>query len=728
MRGATTSTDWTTLLGGDGGYVAVDTLADGNPANDVLFGEFTRLSIQRSVNGGASFSNAISGITESSNNFLFIAPFTMNEGLKQQLWTGGAFIWRTINQATSWTQASADTAGLGSVATVAAHPLDGNRVLVGMSDGYVHYNHAALSTTGATNWLNTRPTSGFVSSVAWDPANINVAYATVSNFVASTVFKSTNGGATWAPIMGSGGTALPQIPALSVVVNPADSQHVFVGTDLGVFVSIDGGTSWMLENTGFANTPVEALQFNETAPRQLYAFTHGRGAWRVPLQAGCPTITLAPTTLPNPSVGVTYNQTITASGGTAPYTFAVTSGALPTGLTLSAGGGLDGTPTATGTFNFSVTATATGGCTGAQAYSVTVSGGLIPTTTIVTFEPGPYMYRGTPFTATAVVTGAGGLNQSLPVTYSGNCTIPTTTNGCTASAGFAGSATYLPSSDARSITILQPTDAQPATDFRVDSIVGNIVRFRWVSPQFGPPPTSFILEGGQTPNAVQASLPTNSTSPVFDVLVPSGSWYARLRTASGTSISGNSNEIQLHVGVPVPPSTPVGLTGLVDGSTLGLSWINTFDGGAPTGTLIDVSGSFVGSVPVGPAGTFAFPGVPGGTYTFQLRSTNAGGSSPPTPPLTLTFPDSCTGVPGTPTDFLFYRVGSTVTVVFDPAATGPATSSFLLNVSGAFVGTIPLGTREISAPVGPGSYTVSVAGVNACGTSVATPSQTVVVP
>lgn len=727
QRGATTSANWSALLGGDGGYVAVDTLGDGNAGNDVLFGEFTRLSIQRSTNGGATFANAFSGITESSGNFLFIAPFTMNQGVKQQLWTGGAFLWRTINQATSWTQASALTAGSGSVSTVAVHPLDGNRVLVGMSDGFILLNHSALSASSATTWANTRPATSFISSVAWDPANTNVAYATVSNFVAATVFKSTNGGASWTATMGSGGTALPAIPALSVVVNPADPQHVFVGTDLGVFVSIDGGASWMLENTGFANTPVESLSFNETAPRQLYAFTHGRGAWRVPLQAGCPTITVAPATLPNGSVGAAYSQTITASGGTAPYTFAVTSGTLPTGLTLSAGGTLNGTPTAAAVFGFTVTATASGGCTGAQAYTVTVSGGLLPTTTTVTFEPGPYVYRGTPFTATAVATGTG-LNQPLAVTYSGNCTIPTTTNGCTASAAFAGSATHLPSSDSRSITILQPTDAQPATQFRVDSIVGNLVRFRWISPQFGPPPTSFFLEGGLAPNQVLASLPTNSASPVFDVVVPSGSWFARLRTASGTSLSGNSNEVLLHVGVPVAPSAPTGLTGLVNGSVLGLSWINTFEGGAPSGTVLDVTGSFVGSVPFGPGESFDFAGVPGGTYTFRVRATNAGGSSPATAPLTLTFPGGCSGPPGTPTDFLFYRVGSTVTVLLDPATTGPATSSFVLNVSGAFVGSIPLGARQISAPVGSGSYTVAVSGVNACGISPATAAQTVVVP
>ena len=89
----------------------------------------------------------------------------------------------------------------------------------------------------------------------------------------------TNGGVSWSASVGAGITAMPQIPAHSVVVNPANSSEVYVGTDLGVFTSTDGGASWYRENTGFANVVVEWLAINETAPYRLFAFTHGRGAW-----------------------------------------------------------------------------------------------------------------------------------------------------------------------------------------------------------------------------------------------------------------------------------------------------------------------------------------------------------------------------------------------------------------------------------------------------------------
>ncbi|MCA0455174.1 MAG: Ig domain-containing protein [Chloroflexi bacterium] len=97
-------------------------------------------------------------------------------------------------------------------------------------------------------------------------------------------------------------------------------------------------------------------------------------------------VTVAPSSLPDGVVGTAYAQTITASGGTAPYGFAVTVGTLPTGLTLSSAGALSGTPTAAGTFNFTVTATDTGSLSGSQAYTVVITAVGAPTPTPVPVE------------------------------------------------------------------------------------------------------------------------------------------------------------------------------------------------------------------------------------------------------------------------------------------------------------------------------------------------------
>ena len=87
----------------------------------------------------------------------------------------------------------------------------------------------------------------------------------------------------------------------------------------------------------------------------------------------CPAITLSPATLPNGTVGSAYNQTVTGSGGSSPYTFSLASGALPSGLTLSGSGVISGTPTASGSSTFTVKATDAQGCVGTQSYQLTLA-------------------------------------------------------------------------------------------------------------------------------------------------------------------------------------------------------------------------------------------------------------------------------------------------------------------------------------------------------------------
>jgi len=92
--------------------------------------------------------------------------------------------------------------------------------------------------------------------------------------------------------------------------------------------------------------------------------------------AACPVITLTPATMPNGFVGQAYSQTLTASGGTAPYTFSVVAGALPTGLTLTMAGGLglvSGTPTTNGTYTFTIRATDANNCGVDVPYTVVIT-------------------------------------------------------------------------------------------------------------------------------------------------------------------------------------------------------------------------------------------------------------------------------------------------------------------------------------------------------------------
>lgn len=75
---------------------------------------------------------------------------------------------------------------------------------------------------------------------------------------------------------------------------------------------------------------------------------------------------------PNPVIGQPYSHALTASGGTGPYTFALTAGSLPPGLTLSSAGNVSGTARNTGPYSYTVQATDSLSATGSVACSVSV--------------------------------------------------------------------------------------------------------------------------------------------------------------------------------------------------------------------------------------------------------------------------------------------------------------------------------------------------------------------
>jgi N-acetylneuraminic acid mutarotase len=120
-------------------------------------------------------------------------------------------------------------------------------------------------------------------------------------------------------------------------------------------------------------TPTTGGTFNFTVTVTDSNGCTGTTDYSIVITGGCPLITVLPATLPDGIVGTAYSQTVSGSGGTAPYTFAVTTGALPTGLSLNPStGAITGTPTATGPFSFTITATDANLCTGATAYILTI--------------------------------------------------------------------------------------------------------------------------------------------------------------------------------------------------------------------------------------------------------------------------------------------------------------------------------------------------------------------
>ncbi|HYM75013.1 MAG TPA: FG-GAP-like repeat-containing protein [Candidatus Dormibacteraeota bacterium] len=91
-------------------------------------------------------------------------------------------------------------------------------------------------------------------------------------------------------------------------------------------------------------------------------------------------LAITTTSLPGGTVGVAYSQTLTATGGTTPYTWSTSSGSLPAGLSLTAAGVISGTPTTAGTSNFTAKVTDANGLTATKPFSIVIVAPLVVTT------------------------------------------------------------------------------------------------------------------------------------------------------------------------------------------------------------------------------------------------------------------------------------------------------------------------------------------------------------
>jgi VCBS repeat-containing protein len=146
-------------------------------------------------------------------------------------------------------------------------------------------------------------------------------------------------------------------------------------------LSTDGGTTFNdipgATSTTYT-TPATALSDSGRKYQAVFTNSCGTATSNVAtLTVTCPPITVARNgggSFPTGTYNTSYSgQSVVASGGSGTYTFAKTSGNLPTGLSISSAGAISGTPTATGTFNFQITATDSNtNCTGVQSFSIQI--------------------------------------------------------------------------------------------------------------------------------------------------------------------------------------------------------------------------------------------------------------------------------------------------------------------------------------------------------------------
>ncbi|MBK9225619.1 MAG: T9SS type A sorting domain-containing protein [Ignavibacteria bacterium] len=270
--------DWASIYGGDGFYVIVDYT---NP--NVIYAESQNGALGKSTNGGASFSGATSGIN-SSEKKNWSTPVIMDPNNNNILYYGTNKVYRTTNAASSWTAVSPDLtngnqARLGTVATIAVAKTNSNIIMAGTDDANVW-----ITTNNGTNWSKVSTTLPYrwITRVAFDPTNDNIAYVTYNGLKWKDpqphVFRTTNRGQTWQDISSN----LPDAPINAFDIDPLRPNVLFVGSDVGAYVSFNSGGSWHFLGSGLPMVSVYDFKIHPTA-NYLVAGTHGRSMYKIDL-------------------------------------------------------------------------------------------------------------------------------------------------------------------------------------------------------------------------------------------------------------------------------------------------------------------------------------------------------------------------------------------------------------------------------------------------------------
>ena len=273
--------NWQHIYGGDGFYVIVDHT---NP--NIIYAESQFGSLGKSTRWRYLIliraTNGING-NEPTN---WSTPVVMDPNNSNILYYGTNYLYRTTNSADNWTKISpqlTDYNGgrLGTLTTMAVAPTNSNVIYVGTDD-----SHVWVSSDNGTTWneISDGLPIRWVTRVAVDPTDENIVYVTFNGLKwrdpQPHVFRSTNKGTTWSDISSN----LPDAPVNAFAVDPVEPSRLYLGNDVGMYVSFNSGQSWWVLGEGLPILPIGDIKIHPTT-RELVAGTYGRSMYKIDLNS-----------------------------------------------------------------------------------------------------------------------------------------------------------------------------------------------------------------------------------------------------------------------------------------------------------------------------------------------------------------------------------------------------------------------------------------------------------
>jgi hypothetical protein len=417
------------------------------------------------------------------------------------------------------------------------------------------------------------------------------------------------------------------------------------------------------------STPIEAQSARRALQIQSPDSAIGQPVYYVPL------LLLSGSNLASGTVDRPYTASVSASGGSSPYTYAVTGGSLPAGLLLSTSTGtISGTPLFSGTLNFSITVTDSSSQTATTAYSITVN-------PAVAVNPMSDVYRTVGQTATINPSATGGTS---PITWSISPSFSSPTfNSST------GTFSAIVNNAVNTTLTFTATDANGSSSSQSVTVRASAaLSFSANNPPNGIIGASYshtlVANGGRAPFTFTATtpLPTglslSSSGSITGTPVTQGTtnFNVSLMDANGATASGSAS-ITVIPGLTISSSglSPITVSGPQSGSFQASGGL-----GGPFTYSIS-AGSLPPGLSLSPGGVVSGTATTAGTYNFTVSATGLSSVSGSQAFSWTVNPAVMIQIPGLTTSSVGVALSRTIT-------TSGGTGSLTLSVS---AGTLPGG-------------------------------------
>lgn len=284
-------TGWTSVLGGDGGPCMF------HPTNsNIAFASNDARRLLRSTDGGRSFSEVLSSWAfRADSRTGFMAPVAISQSNPGVVYVGSDNLHKSTNTGTSgswngnsYTSATRYVEAIHKTAvSLAVSALNPNVLYISTSP-FAQYDNDAInlhvntppnlfkSTNGGTSFVNVKNNlpDRFVMDFAINPRNHDSVWIVLGGYGTSHVYLSADGGNSWI----NKGLNLPDVPHNAIMLDPRNPKYVYVGNDLGIYVSPDYGVTWYDFNNGLWDATL-VMDLVATSNGKVVAATHGKGAF-----------------------------------------------------------------------------------------------------------------------------------------------------------------------------------------------------------------------------------------------------------------------------------------------------------------------------------------------------------------------------------------------------------------------------------------------------------------